>query len=125
VKLKVEASCDLKIVGIVPGRAGTRTEGRAGSLACESECGKLRVDVTVKKETMRDAIDADPESWIGRIVPVLFNEVMRPGPNNPLHSLFLPRLEEVGVREDKSVADDLERVLEQFEAAKSLEGVAI
>jgi len=125
VKLKVEASCDLKIVGIVPGRAGTRTEGRAGSLACESECGKLRVDVTVKNETMRDAIDADPESWIGRIVPVLFNEVMRPGPNNPLHSLFLPRLEEVGVREDKSVADDLERVLEQFEAAKSLEGVAI
>jgi len=124
VKLKVEASCDLKIVAIMPGRAGTRTEGRAGSLACESECGKLRVDVTVKNETMRDAVDADPQSWIGRIVPVLFNEVMRPGPNNPLHSLFLPRLEEASYRVDKSIADDLERVLEQFEAAKSMEGVA-
>ncbi len=123
VKLKVEASCDLKIKAIVPGRAGTRTEGRAGSLACESECGKLRVDVTVKNETMREAVDADPQSWIGRIVPVLFNEVMRPGPNNPLHSLFLPRLEEAGYRLDKSVADDLERVIEQFEAAKSMEGV--
>ncbi len=123
VKLKVEASCDLKIVGIVPGRAGTRTEGRAGSLACESACGKLRVDVTVKNESMRDAIDADPQAWIGRIVPVLFNEVMRPGPNNPLHSLFLPRLEEAGYRTDKFVADDLARVLEQFEAAKSLDGV--
>ncbi len=124
VKLKVEASCDLKIVAIVSGRPGTRTEGRAGSLACESECGKLRVDVTVKNETMRDAVDADPQSWIGRIVPVLFNEVMRPGPNNALHSLFLPRLEEAGYRVDKSIADDLERVLEQFEAAKSMEGVA-
>ena len=123
VKLKVEASCDLKIVGIVPGRPGTRTEGRAGSLACESECGKLRVDVTVKNESMRDAVDADPQSWIGRIVPVLFNEVMRPGPNNPVHSLFLPRLEEAGYRSDKSVADDLERVIEQFEAAKSMEGI--
>ena len=124
VKLKVEACCDLKIVAIVPGRAGTRTEGRSGSLACESECGKLRVDVTVKNETMRDAVDADPQSWIGRIVPVLFNEVMRPGPNNPFHSLFLPRLEEAGYRLDKSVADDLERVLEQFEAAKDMPAVA-
>ena len=124
VKLKVEASCDLKIVGIVQGRAGTRTEGRAGSLACESACGQLRVDVTVKNEAMRDAIDADPQAWIGRIVPVLFNEVMRPGPNNPLHSLFLPRLEEAGYRTDKFVADDLARVLEQFDAAKSLEGLA-
>ena len=124
VKLKVEASCDLKIVGIVPGRAGTRTEGRAGSLSCESECGALRVDVTVKNEAMRDAIDGDPQGWIGRIVPVLFNEVMRPGPNNPLHSLFLPRLEEAGYRTDKAVADDLERVLEQFEAAKDMADVA-
>ncbi len=124
VKLKVEASCDLKIVGIVPGRAGTRTEGRAGSLACESACGQLRVDVTVKNEAMRDAIDADPQSWIGRIVPVLFNEVMRPGPNNPLHSLFLPRLEEAGYRTDKFVADDLVRVIEQFEAAKDMPDVA-
>ena len=124
VKLKVEASCDLKIVDIVPGRAGTRTEGRAGSLSCESECGALRVDVTVKNEAMRDAIDGDPQAWIGRIVPVLFNEVMRPGPNNPLHSLFLPRLEEAGYRTDKSVADDLARVLEQFEAAKAMQDVA-
>ena len=124
VKLKVEASCDLKIVDIVPGRAGTRTEGRAGSLSCESECGALCVDVTVKNEAMRDAIDGDPQGWIGRIVPVLFNEVMRPGPNNPVHSLFLPRLEEAGYRTDKSVADDLARVLEQFEAAKAMQDVA-
>ena len=124
VKLKVEASCDLKIVGIVPGRAGTRTEGRAGSLACESECGKLRVDVAVKNEAMRDAIDGDAQAWIGRIVPVLFNEVMYPGPNNPLHSLFLPRLEEAGYRTDKFVADDLARVFEQFEAAKDMPDVA-
>ena len=73
---------------------------------------------------MRCALDADPQSWIGRIVPVLFNEVMRPGPHNSLHSLFLPRLEEAGWRPDKSVADDLDRVLEQFEAAKAMQAVA-
>lgn len=123
VKLKVEACCDLKVVAIVPGRAGTKVDGRPGSLSCESICGQLRVDVTVKDEAMRAAIESNPSDYIGRIVPLLFNDVMRPSPSNPLHSLFLPRLAEATYRLDKSEADSLERVFEQFEAARTMEAL--
>jgi len=123
VKLKIEAPCDLKVVGILSGREGKRTAGHAASLTCESSCGKLRVDVTVKNEAMREAIDKSPKDWIGRVVTVVFNEVMRPSQNNPFYSLFLPRFEDASYRVDKSEADDLDRVLEQFDEAKSTVGL--
>lgn len=118
VKLKVEAVCDLRIVGIVPGKAGRKNADRPGSLTCETSCGKLRVDVTVKNEKMRVAIDS---SWIGRIMAVSFNEISEPSKSNELYSLFLPRFEVDTYRADKAQADDLQRVIEQFEAAKNME----
>ncbi|MFP3740748.1 hypothetical protein SB860_38565, partial [Burkholderia sp. SIMBA_019] len=41
VKLKVEAEADLVLKAIVPGRAGTKNEGRPGSITCETSCGQL------------------------------------------------------------------------------------
>jgi DNA ligase-1 len=123
VKLKVEACCDLKVDAILPGRAGTKVEGRPAALACSSGCDALKVDVNVKNEAMRDAIEANPSDYIGRIVSVLFNEVMLPSASNELHSLFLPRLAEGTYRIDKSKADTLERVFEQYEAAKTMEAL--
>lgn len=117
VKLKLEFNVDLKVVGIAPGTPGTKTEGRAGALICESACGGLRVNVTVKNEAMRDDVDANPENWIDGIVPVTANDIMKPSESNELHSLFLPRLTEASVRTDKTRADDLARVFAQKEAA--------
>lgn len=117
VKLKLEADVDLKVVAIVPGRAGTKNEGRAGSLTCETACGQLRVDVTVKNEDMRNRVDTDPDDWIERVITVRANSIMAPSESSDLHSLFLPRMVEADYRTDKSEADTLERVRDQFEAA--------
>ena len=117
VKLKLDFDCDLKIVAIVPGREGTKNEGRAGSFTCESSCGGLRVDVTVKNEALRDRVDANPEEFIDRIITVVANDIMKPSESSDLHSLFLPRMVEADYRLDKSEADSLERVIAQKESA--------
>lgn len=117
VKLKLEFEVDLRVIAIAPGKEGTKNEGRAGALTCETDDGLLRVDVTVKNEAMRDNVDACPDDWIGRIVPVIANEIMTPGESNDLHSLFLPRMAEAAYRTDKTDADTLDKVFATKEAA--------
>ncbi|WP_233889704.1 hypothetical protein [Paraburkholderia flagellata] len=117
VKLKLEVDVDLISKGIVAGKDSTKNEGRAGSITMETSDGLLRVDVTVKNEKLCDAIDANPEDFLGRVWAVRFNSIMKPSPSNDLHSLFLPRMVEAGYRIDKSEADSLESVFEQFDNA--------
>ena len=116
VKIKLEFEVDLEIVAVVPGNAGTKNEGRAGSLTCKTSDGCLFVDVTVKNEKMRDSVDANPAHWIGGIIGVIANDIEMPSESNMNHSLFLPRMAEDCLR-DKAVADDLERVFAQKRAA--------
>lgn len=123
VKLKLEFTVDLEIKEVVPGRENTKNAGRAGSLKCVTSDGLLEVDVAIKGEKMRDSVDANPNEWIDKIMPVTANLVLKPSDSNPLHSLFLPRFAEADYRRDKSVADSLQRVFDQEEAAKL--GVAI
>lgn len=117
VKLKLEFVVDLRAVAIVPGRVATKNEGRPGSITCETSDGLLRVDVTVKNEAMRNAIEANPDEWLGKVYAVCANSVMEPSESNDLHSLFLPRFVEDCYRSDKSEADDLPRVFAQLQAA--------
>jgi len=117
IKLKLEVDVDLKITGIAPGRAGTKNEGRAGAFNCLSACGKLRVDVTVKNEDLRDAVDANGDDFIGRIIAVRANSVMKPSESSEFYSLFLPRMVEASYRADKTEADSLESIIAQFDAA--------
>lgn len=118
VKVKIEFESDLEIVEIIPGRVGTKVEGRPAALLCRSSDNALSVSVAVKNDKMRDTIEKDPSDWIGRIVPVVANDLMLPGDNNKLHSLFLPRLSQAVYRIDKSTADDIERIKDSLEAAK-------
>lgn len=117
VKLKMEVDVDLEVCGVVEGKEGGKNEGRPGSLTCATSDGLLVVDVTVKNEAMRDAIEADEDDWIGRIIVVRFNQIMAPSESNERHSLFLPRMVEHGYRTDKTEADSLERVKAQFDSA--------
>jgi DNA ligase-1 len=118
VKLKLEADVDLKVVAINPGKEGSKVEGRPGALACVTSCGKLRVDVTVKNEAMRDDIEANPEKYLEGILVVRANAIMEPSASSEVYSLFLPRMVEDSIRSDKTEADSLQRVRDQFEAAK-------
>lgn len=117
IKLKLEVVVDLRVTGIVPGKDNTKNAGRAGSLACVSECGQLATDVTVKNEAMRDWVDRAPDEWIGTVIKVVSNSIMVPSASSDLHSLFLPRMVEPCYRVDKSIADTLVQVRQQFENA--------
>ncbi|MDR9846986.1 hypothetical protein [Herbaspirillum huttiense] len=121
VKLKLEFEVDLKIVAVQEGKANSKNAGRAGALTCETADGLLRVDVAIKGEKMRDAVDADHGDWIGRIMPVIGNMILKPSPSNDLHSIFLPRFAESNYRKDKTYADDLARALAIEDAAKGIE----
>lgn len=117
VKLKQEEPVDLEVEEILPGDEGKRTEGRPGRVRCKTSCGRLKVNVTVKNEKMRDALESNPEGFIGKIMVVVANGITPPTENNPDYSLFLPRFREDTPRLDKTEADSLELVRDQFEAA--------
>lgn len=117
VKNKLTFEVDLIVKGIEPGEAYTKNEGRAGSLRCESSDGLLKVNVNVKNEDMRDRVDANNEDWIDRIVTVVANGILKPSESSEFYSLFLPRMAEADYRRDKTEADSLVRVIEQYNAA--------
>lgn len=117
VKVKIEFESDLEVVEIANGRVGSKIEGRPGALLCKTSCGQLTVSVTVKNDKMRALIEKDPSDWIGRIVPVIANDIVQ-AEGNDTYSLFLPRLSQDVYRIDKNVADDFQRVQDSLEAAK-------
>jgi len=82
----------------------------------ETRDGLLSVNVAVKNEKLRDAIDANRADFTDRIWTVRFNEITEPSDSNPLHSLFLPRMVEDWYRSDKSDADSLPEVYAQRDA---------
>lgn len=118
-KMKLEVDVDLKIVGYTPGKG--KNESTFGSITCETSDGELSVNVSGFKDKPQKGILTRQQIWdqrdelLGTILTVRFNNIMKPTASNHLHSLFLPRA--VEFRSDKDVADSLERVFEQFEAA--------
>lgn len=117
VKLKLEVDVDLMITEVLPGAPGTKVEGRPGALRCESSCGGLVVNVTIKNEDMRNRVEAANDAFIGGIMPVRANSIMDADDPDGLASLFLPRFTQDVLRNDKRVADSLEEVRNQFAAA--------
>lgn len=112
IKLKIEADCDLKIVSYEEGKG--KYEGLVGSVVCHSSDDLLEVSVSGFSDAIREMLSANRDGFIGSIVTVKFNNVMAPKEDEEKHSLFLPRW--VELREDKTMADSLERVKEQFQS---------
>lgn len=119
IKLKLEVDVDLEVKAVQDGREGTKNEGKAGALTCQTSDGKLVVDVAVKNEEMRSRIDSDRSDFIGRIITVRANSIMKPSNDSGFHSLFLPRMVEADYRRDKTNADSLQQVIDQFDSAVS------
>lgn len=114
VKLKLEAPCELEVFGWNEGDG--KNAKTFGSLKCRTSDGKLAVNVSGFTDDKRKEIFDDIDNWTdGKIITVIFNGIMEPSSPDKPYSLFLPRfLEE---RNDKTEADDLQRVYDQFENA--------
>lgn len=116
-KVKVEFDCDLKITGFNPGKG--KNEQFFGSIACQSEDGLLKVNVSGFKDKpkpgilTREQIHNMREELLGTILTVKSNNIMRN--ENKANSLFLPRA--VEFRTDKTIADDMQRIEDAFQSA--------
>ena len=110
VKMKLEVEVELRVVGYNEGTG--KAAGMLGSLQCESECGKLKVAVgSGFSDELRKDIWARKDL---KVITAKSNSIMPPE-NKAHYSLFLPIF--VEERLDKKVADTLERIIAQFEAA--------
>ena len=113
IKLKLETVVDLIITGFNAGNG--KNEGTVGSIICQSSDGMLEVSVSGISDEDRINIWKNKDEVLGKIIAVKSNCIMPPSGNNSKYSLFLPRMEEI--REDKTIADSLQRVKDQFESA--------
>ena len=119
VKLKLEVDVDLLITGFTAGKG--KNESTFGSITCQSSDGQLVVNVSGFKDKKerglltRQEISDKKDQFIGTIMTVRANAVMPPTKSNPLYSLFLPRFTEF--RSDKTEADTLQQVIDQFDNA--------
>lgn len=122
IKLKLEADCELEVLDFVPGDETGKHKDTFGSLRCGSSCRKLIVDVAGFKDDKRLEIHKKGEAYKGTILTVRSNAILySDNLEKKAHSLFLPRF--VDERFDKSVADDLVRIEEQFANAIDLVGI--
>ena len=98
IKFKGELDCDLKVVDWVEGTG--KNVGRLGALVCESEDGKIQVNVgSGFTDDERDSIGKD---IIGKIVSVKYNARIKDRGDN-VERLFLPIF--IELRLDKTKAD--------------------
>lgn len=111
VKLKLTFQVELEVISKIEGKG--KFAGMLGALECKSSCGKLIVNVSGFSDKQRkDFWESDKEIKVGSIIQVNANNISQ---NNGIYSLFLPVFEEV--RNDKSEADSLERIIAIYESA--------
>lgn len=113
VKLKLEFTVDLRITGFTEGKGKFATT--FGALECETEDGKLEVNVSGMADDVRFNIHLNRDLFRNSIVAVTANMLLSPSPSNRYYSLFLPRVAEF--RTDKHKADTLAQVQAQYESA--------
>lgn len=119
VKMKLEIDVDLEIVGFTPGKG--KNEVTFGSITCVTSDRLLEVNVSGFKDKQQRGIMTRQEIWdkrvelIGKIMTVRSNNIMPPTKSNDKYSLFLPRF--VEFRFDKTEADSLKMVQDQFDSA--------
>jgi len=119
VKMKLEIDVDLKIVGFTAGKG--KNAATFGSITCQTSEGLLEVNVSGFKDKKERGVLTREEIWnmkddlLNTIMTVRANSIMPPTKSNPKYSLFLPRA--VEFRADKTEADSLKMVQEQFDNA--------
>lgn len=115
IKFKLEVDVDLVCVGFREATKGKHMATFASMLFRTSD-DKLEVGVSGFKDSERAAINANRAFYIGSISTIRANNWSAPTEQTDgLYSLYLPR--HIERRTDKNVADTLQQVIDQFDAA--------
>lgn len=120
VKMKLEMSVDLKIVGFKYGSEGTKNENVISTLVTESSCGLLKSEPSGMTEAMMEYVTENQDALLGTIVEVRSCGLTQgsKGAVNGEYALLHPSV--VELRDDKDTCDSLASAMEIEEMAKSL-----
>ena len=111
-KIKPEVDVELRIKAYNPGEG--KYADTFGSITCESECGRVRVNVGASSMSWLRHLEfwEHRDEFLEGIMTVRFTSILRNKKEGEVHSLFLPRY--VDRRTDKRVADTFEQIVEQY-----------
>lgn len=113
VKMKDAVDIELEIIGFEEGNG--KRASTFGAMFCKSSDGQLLVNISGFTDKLLAEINSAREDWIGSVVTVRANAITTPSKTNGNYSLFLPRF--IERRYDKTTADSLAMIQEQFDAS--------
>ncbi|PCI28005.1 hypothetical protein COB52_04190 [Candidatus Kaiserbacteria bacterium] len=118
-KLKLEITIGVRIIGFLPGNKGSKNEAYFSAITFESDDGKIKgqVGVTTLTEKLRDWFHVNRQV-VGPIMNVQCNDLTK-GRDNDFYALSHPRYDEI--RTDLDVTDTLERAFESRNSAMMLD----
>jgi len=117
VKMKLDMSIDLRIIGFEYGEAGKKNENVYSTINLESSCGKLRTNASGMTEAMMNDITERADELIGTIVEIRCCGLSQDSKGN--WSTLHPSV--VELRDDKDTCDSLESAQAIENMAKGLE----
>jgi len=119
VKMKLEMSIDLRVIGFELGEKGTKNENVYSTINLESDCGLLKTNASGMKEDMMDDITERADDLMGTIVEIRCCGLSQDSSGN--WSTLHPSV--VSLRDDKDTCDSLESAKEIEAMAKGLSKV--
>lgn len=116
VKMKLEMTFDLRIIGFQYGTQGTKNEKVISTLLCESSDGLLKTNPSGMTEGMMRYITENQDKLLGTIVECESSGISQN--KNGEYSMLHPRV--LKLRDDKSTCDSLETIKDIEAMAKGL-----
>ena len=115
VKMKIECTSELKVVGFEYGAKGTKYEEMLGSLIVESSDGKVKFNVG---SGFTDELRENPNQFLDKVIEVRYNDVVQNKDEPDFYALYLPRF--IRIREDKTEADSYDKIVESLNAVDDI-----
>jgi len=116
IKMKLEMTVDLRIVGFNYGKKGTKNEFLISSFLCESEDGLVKTRPQGLKEDMMEYVTRNQDSLLQKVLQCKCNGLSHDSDGN--YSLMYPAFELI--RDDKDTCDTLESIREIEDMVKNL-----
>ena len=116
IKMKLEMNLDLKIVGFNYGKKGTKNENVISSFNATSEDGKIITSPQGLNEETMKYVTENQNKLLGTIIECKCNGLSKDSNGN--YSLLYPAFK--SFRDDKSIADSLEDVINNENMCKGL-----
>lgn len=109
-KMKLEISLEMRVVGFKDGKVGTKREGKVGSIEFSNDEGTVKGYCSGFTDKELDYFTDNKEKFLGKIIEVKCNDITK-AKDKDYYALSHPRL--IEVREDKNETDSLEACFKQ------------